>query len=510
MLYLFDMATKALFNSVVNWFIKQRMDQIQNFIAEPMETQQAVLFSQLFKAEETVYGERYGFKNISSIKDFQEQVPIVSYEEFEPYIERARQGESDVIWPGIIRQFAKSSGTTNAKSKFIPITDDSLEDCHYKAGKDLVSIYANNHPDNQLFLNKNLRLGGSAEMYENYNTKYGDLSAILIDNLPFWVEITTVPSKKVSLMTEWEAKMKAIVAEVKSENVGSLTGVPSWMMVLLQKVLTETGKGSISDIWPNLEVFFHGGISFKPYREQYRNVIGKSINYYEIYNASEGFFAIQDVSGSDQMLLMLDYGIFYEFVKLEDVGKSHPKAYTIDEVELGVNYAVIITTNGGLWRYMIGDTVVFTSLSPHRIQISGRTKHHINVFGEELMIDNVERALEAACQQTEAIVKEYTGAPIFMESNAKGAHEWMIEFSNEPNDFEVFKKSFDDELKKLNSDYEAKRYNNMTLREPVIHQARPHLFFEWMSSRGKLGGQNKVPRLSNEREYIEPLLQLNK
>ena len=504
------MATKALFNSVVNWFIKQRIDQIENFIAEPMETQQAVLFSQLFKAEETVYGETYGFKNISSIKDFQEQVPIVSYEQFEPYIERARKGESDIIWPGVIRQFAKSSGTTNAKSKFIPITDDSLEDCHYKAGKDLVSIYANNHPDNQLFLNKNLRLGGSAELYENYNTKYGDLSAILIDNLPFWVEITTVPSKKVSLMSEWEAKMKAIVSEVKSENVGSIIGVPSWMMVLLQNVLNETGKTSIREVWPNLEVFFHGGISFKPYKEQYQKVIGKDINYYEIYNASEGFFAIQDQHGVDEMLLMLDYGIFYEFIKLEDVGKSHPKAYTIEEVDLGINYAMIITTNGGLWRYMIGDTVCFTSLKPHRIRVTGRTKHHINVFGEELMIDNVETALDHVCKSTGAIIKDYTGAPVFMEGNSKGAHEWMIEFSQQPNDFNEFKLAFDNELKKLNSDYEAKRYNDMTLRAPIIHQARPDLFFDWMSSRGKLGGQNKVPRLSNEREFIEPLLALNR
>lgn len=503
------MATKALFNSVVNWFIKQRIDQIENFIKEPSQTQQAILFSQLFRSEDTCYGMKYGFKNIATISDFQNKVPIVTYEEFEPFIERARQGESDVIWPGTIKQFAKSSGTTNAKSKFIPITEDSLQDCHYKAGKDLVSIYANNHPDNQLFSNKNLRLGGSAEMYQSFNTKYGDLSAILIDNLPFWVEITTVPSKKVSLMSEWETKMKAIVSEVVTADVGSLSGVPSWMMVMLQKVLAESGKGNIADVWPNLEVFFHGGISFKPYRKQYSEVIGKDINYYEIYNASEGFFGIQDQQGSDELLLMLDYGIFYEFIKTEDLGRSHPKAYTIEEVEVGQNYAMVITTNGGLWRYMIGDTVVFSSLKPHRIRISGRTKHHINVFGEELMIDNVETALQETCERTNSIVKEYTGAPIFMEGNSKGAHEWMIEFSKEPEDFDAFKMYFDEALKKLNSDYEAKRYNNMTLREPVIHKAKPQLFFEWMSSRGKVGGQNKVPRLSNEREFIEPLLALN-
>ena len=508
--YLCPMPAKTLFNSVVNWFIKKRIDQIEQFIKEPIQTQEAVLFLQLLKAKDTVYGREFGFKDINSISDFQRQVPIVSYEDFEPYIERARQGEKDVIWQGGIRWFAKSSGTTNAKSKFIPITEESLNDCHYKAGKDLVSIYANNHPDNQLFSNKNLRLGGSSEMYENFDTKYGDLSAILIDNLPFWVEITTVPSKKVSLMSEWETKMKAIVSEVLTADVGSLSGVPSWMMVLLQRVLEESGKENIGELWQNLEVFFHGGISFKPYREQYKQIIGREINYYEIYNASEGFFGIQDRHGSDELLLMLDYGIFYEFIKMEDFGKANPRTYTIGEVEKGINYAMLITTNGGLWRYLIGDTVYFTSTEPYRIKISGRTKHHINVFGEELMIDNVETAIEIACKKTHSSVKDYTGAPVFMEGNSKGAHEWIFEFNDEPEDFNAFKQEFDSALKDLNSDYEAKRYNNMTLREPIIHKAKPNLFFEWMSSRNKLGGQNKVPRLSNEREYIEPLLEMNR
>ena len=503
------MATKALFNSVVNWFIKQRIDQIQNFMNDPIETQQGVLFSNLFRSEETFYGKKFGFKDISSIRDFQNQIPIVTYEDFEPYIERARQGERDVIWPGSIRHFAKSSGTTNAKSKFIPITDDSLEDCHYKAGKDLISIYANNHPENQLFTNKNLRLGGSSEMYGDFNTKYGDLSAILIENLPFWVEITTVPSKKVSLMSEWETKLQAIVSEVKSEDVGSLTGVPSWMMVLLQRILTETGNGSISELWPNLEVFFHGGISFKPYREQYRSLIGKNINYYEIYNASEGFFGIQDQDGSDEMLLMLDYGIFYEFIPMEEFGSSNPKTLTLEEVEIGKNYALVISSNGGLWRYLIGDTIQFTSLNPFRIKISGRTKHYINAFGEELMIDNVETAISHACSATEAAVSDYTGAPIYMKDGNSGAHEWIFEFNKAPNNLDHFTQVFDESLKSINSDYEANRYNNMTLNKPVIHVAKPQLFYHWMSERGKLGGQNKVPRLSNDREYIEPLLKMN-
>ncbi|MDR2204803.1 MAG: GH3 auxin-responsive promoter family protein [Flavobacteriaceae bacterium] len=503
------MATKALFNTVVNWFIRQRIDQIQNFIKHPPETQKGILFSQLLHAEDTEYGRKYGFSSVSSYQDFKDKVPVVSYEDFEPYIEKARQGQRDVFWPGFIKNFAKSSGTTNAKSKFIPITDESLEYCHLKAGKDLVSIYVNNHPENQLFSYKNLRLGGSAELYENFNTKFGDLSAILIDNLPFWVEITTTPSKKVSLMTEWESKLKAMVSEVKNEDVGSLTGVPSWMMVLLQRVLQETGTENVSDLWKNLEVFFHGGISFKPYREQYRKIIGKDINYYEIYNASEGFFAIQDRSESDEMLLMLDYGIFYEFIPMEHFYDSNPKVLSLEEVEIGKNYALVITTNGGLWRYLIGDTVVFTSLDPFRIKISGRTKHYINAFGEELMIGNVEAALMKACEISGALVSEFTGAPVFMTDGESGTHEWIFEFSEEPENINVFANIFDEQLKSLNSDYEAKRYNNITLKTPIVHKAKPNLFYTWMESRGKLGGQNKVPRLSNTREYIDVLLEMN-
>lgn len=499
----------AIFNSVVNWFIRRRMDQINHFINYPIETQNKILFSQLSQAKDTEYGIKYGFRDISTYREFVNQVPLVTYEEFEPYIEKARKGEKNVIWTGQIQKFAKSSGTTNAKSKFIPISEESLENCHYKAGKDLLAMYVNNHEDSQLFLNKNLRLGGSAELYQDYNTKFGDLSAILIEHLPFWVEMTTTPSKKVSLMSEWESKLKAIISEVKNENVGSLTGVPSWMMVLLQRVLKDSGKGSIAELWPNLEVFFHGGISFKPYREEYRQLIGKDIRYYEIYNASEGFFGIQDQFGSEEMLLMLDYGIFYEFIPMESFFSENPKAIPLEEVEVGKNYAVVITTNGGLWRYIIGDTIRFTNTAPHRFKISGRTKHFINAFGEELMIDNVENALSKACSETQAKISDYTGAPVYMKEGQSGAHEWIIEFTAEPNDFEKFSAIFDETLKEINSDYEAKRYQNITLNPPIIHKAKPQLFYEWMAQRGKLGGQNKVPRLSNDREFIEPLLLLN-
>ena len=503
------MATKALFNTLVNWFIRQRIDQIEHFIKFPVETQEGLLFSQLFHAEETEYGQKYGFSTISNYQDFQRKVPVVCYEDFEPYIEKARQGQKDVIWPGQIKQFAKSSGTTNAKSKYIPITAESLEDCHYNAGKDMVSIYVNNHPQSELFQHKNLRLGGSAETYQDFNTKFGDLSAILIENLPFWVEIINTPNKKISLMSEWESKMKAIITEVRNEDVGSLTGVPSWMMVLLQRTLQETGKQNIGELWPNLEVFFHGGISFKPYKNQYKEIIGKNIRYYEIYNASEGFFGIQDQSGSDEMLLMLDYGIFYEFIPMDQYYAGRRDAIPISEVELGKNYAVVISTNGGLWRYLIGDTVMFTSLHPYRIKISGRTKHYINAFGEELMIDNVETALKITCENLDVTISDYTGAPVFMTNSSKGCHEWVFEFTRQPACLNTFSDMFDRTLKTLNSDYEAKRYNDITLRKPIIHVARPNLFYEWMASRGKLGGQNKVPRLSNDRAYIDPLLKLN-
>ena len=504
------MAFNSILNKIFNLFILRRMEGINQFIEHPIETQQRVLFSLLSQAKNTEYGKLHHFEEIKSYEDFNKQVPIVSYEDFEPFIEKARQGNPDVFWPGKIKHFAKSSGTTNAKSKFIPISDESLQNCHYKAGKDLLAIYINNHRDSNLFKFKNLRLGGSAELYESFGTKFGDLSAILIENLPFWVERTTTPSREVSLMSEWETKLKAIVSEVKNKDVGSLTGVPSWMMVLLQRVLKDTGKKSISEVWPNLEVFFHGGISFVPYREQYKQLIGKDIRYYEIYNASEGFFGIQDRFGSDEMLLMLDYGIFYEFIPMDTFGTENAKAVSLENVELGKNYAVVISTNGGLWRYLIGDTIRFTDLKPFRFKISGRTKHYINAFGEELMIDNVEAALSKACQETNAKITDYTGAPVYMKDGESGSHEWMIEFSTEPNDFGRFSEIFDETLKSLNSDYEAKRYNNMTLKPPIIHKARTNLFYDWMASRGKLGGQNKVPRLSNDRQYIEPLLEENK
>jgi len=497
-------------NSIASWFLKKRFHQIELFLKYPNEVQHELLFTLLKFAKDTEVGKQYDFASIKSYKEFSERVPIVNYESIQPLIERSRNGEQNIFWPRPIKWFAKSSGTTNAKSKFIPVSTDSLEDCHYAASKDLLCMYLNNNEDAQLFTGKSLRLGGSKELYKENGTVFGDLSAILIDNMPFWAEYSSTPSSKVSLMSEWETKMQAIVEETIEENVTSLAGVPSWMLVLLNNVLEKTRKQNLFEIWPNLEVYFHGGVSFNPYIEQYRAILPKKeFKYYEIYNASEGFFAIQDQNYSGDLLLMLDYGIFYEFIPMDTYGTKHQKVVPLSEVELNKNYAVIITTNAGLWRYKIGDTIRFVSLKPHRIKVSGRTKHHINAFGEELIIENAEDALKKVCKRTSAEIVDYTAAPIFMKGKEKGAHEWIIEFKSAPNDMAYFEELFDNALKALNSDYEAKRYNNMTLNKPKIHCGRPNLFYDWLKENDKLGGQHKVPRLSNSRDYVEELLRLN-
>jgi hypothetical protein len=495
-----------IINSIASWVLKQRIHQIELFLKYPNEVQEELLMNLIRRAENTVIGAQYDFSSITSYTTFSERVPVATYEDLQPLIERTRQGEQNVFWDAPIKWFAKSSGTTNAKSKFIPVSNDALEDCHYKGSKDLLCLYLNNNEDSDMFLGKSLRLGGSSQIYEDKETLFGDLSAILIENMPIWAEFSSTPSNKISLMSEWEQKLTAIINETKNENVTSFAGVPSWMLVLMNRMLEETGKGNLLEVWPNLEVYFHGGVSFEPYREQYQKLLPKSdFKYYEIYNASEGFFAIQDLNDSSDLLLMLDYGIFYEFIPMDIFGTPNQKVIRLAEVELFKNYAVVITTNSGLWRYLIGDTVRFTSLNPYRIRVSGRTKHHINVFGEELMVENTDQAIAKACQLTHTEVIEYTVAPIFMDGKEKGAHEWMIEFKKNPNDIDQFRTILDQTLQSLNSDYEAKRYNNMTLNPLVINLARPQLFYDWLKERDKLGGQHKIPRLSNQREYLEQL-----
>ncbi|NOR29339.1 MAG: hypothetical protein GQ540_12505 [Lutibacter sp.] len=499
----------TIVNSIISWFLKKRKHQIELFLKYPIDVQNELLFKLLDKAKHTEVGNMYNFSAIKSYKEFTKKVPIQQYESIEPLIERTRKGEQNLFWPTPIKWFAKSSGTTNSKSKFIPVSDEALEDCHFKAGKDMLCLFFNNNPDAQLFVGKGLRLGGSSAVYEDNNTYFGDLSAIIIENMPFWADFSSAPKQEIALMGEWETKLEAIIEETIHEDITSLVGVPSWMLVLLNKILEKTGKSNILEVWPNLEVYFHGGVNFNPYREQFKKIIPKkNFKYYETYNASEGFFAIQDENNSLDMLLMLDYGIFYEFIPMDKFEGENSEAIPLSEVKLNTNYALVITTNGGLWRYLIGDTIKFTSLKPHRIRITGRTKHFINVFGEELIIENTENALKQACLKTGSEVSEYTVAPIFMNGNNSGGHEWLIEFRKQPANINYFTEILDNALKSINSDYEAKRYNNLTLAMPKINIAKEELFYNWLKQNGKLGGQHKVPRLSNSRKYLENLLEL--
>ncbi len=496
-----------IFNSVASFFLKRRISQIELFKDYPIEVQQEVLRKMIVYSIDTEIGKKYDFKTIRHYNDFKERIPTVTYEEIYKDIERNRKGEQNIFWRTPIKWFAKSSGTTNAKSKFIPISYESLEDCHYKAGKDMLSLYFNNNIDSQLLVGKCLRLGGSREIYENNDSYYGDLSAIMIDNLPFWAELSSTPSSKTSLIPEWEDKVKAIIKESMNQKVTSFAGVPSWMLSLLQQVIDKTGKDNILEIWQDAEVYFHGGVSFEPYRNLYNKLFpSKDFKYFEIFNASEGFFAIQDQNSSTELLLMLDYGIFYEFIP---VNGSESEIVSLADVKLNKNYEMVITTNSGLWRYKIGDTIKFTCLNPFRVKVTGRTKHFINVFGEELVVENAEMALSKTTELTKSEISNYTVGPIFMGDKAKGSHEWIIEFSKEPDDMNKFTEILDLSLQSLNSDYEAKRYKDSTLELPKIIKGRKNLFYDWLRSRNKLGGQNKIPRLSNSREYVEELLGIN-
>jgi len=500
-----------LLHSVLSWFLKKRVHQIELFLKYPNEVQDELLTKLVDQAKTTWLGQKYGFSSITSYKQFSDQVPVSTYEDLADLIGRTRKGEQNLFWPSNIKWFAKSSGTTNDKSKFIPVSKEALNECHFKAGKDMLSLYFNNNPDSQLFQGKALRLGGSKSLYEENNTYFGDLSAIIIENLPLWAEIVSTPSHKVSMMEEWESKMQAIIQACVNEDVTSLAGVPSWMLVLLQKIQKQTGHQNLLELWPNAEVYFHGGVSFNPYRNEYRNIFpSDNFQYYEIYNASEGFFGIQDQNDSDELLLMLDYGIFYEFIPMETYGTSNQTVIRLSEVEAGKNYAVVITTNAGLWRYQIGDTIRFTSTNPYRFKITGRTKHHINVFGEELVIENAETALADVSKAHQTSVIDFTAGPVFMDGNKKGKHEWIVEFKSPPKDIDQFMNDLDKRLQELNSDYEAKRYKNMTLDSLDMHIGRENLFHDWLKDRNKLGGQNKIPRLSNSREFVDVLLKMNR
>lgn len=495
-----------------NVYFAPRFHRLERYVTHATEIQEQVFKRLIDKAASTEWGKKYDYASIKDYAQFCKRVPVQTYEEVKPWVERIRQGEQNLLWPGNTVWFAKSSGTTNDKSKFIPVTSDSIQDTHYRGGKDAVALYLHINPKSRFSTGKSLVLGGSHA--PNLNTNHslvGDLSAILIENMPAMGMYLRVPSKQTALMEHFEPKMEAIARETIGTNVVSLSGVPSWMLVLIKHILEKTGKKTLEQVWPNLEVFFHGGVAFTPYREQYKQLIQKSgMLYVETYNASEGYFATQNDLTDSAMLLMIDYGVFFEFIPMEELGKENPVVVPLWDVKLNKNYAMVISTSAGLWRYMIGDTVKFTSKNPYKIVITGRTKHFINAFGEELIVDNAEKGLAKACAATGALITDYTAAPVFMDENAKCRHQWLIEFAKMPDSLNRFAKILDNTLQEINSDYEAKRQNNLALQQLEIIVARKGLFNDWLDRKGKLGGQHKIPRLSNTRTYIEDMLILNR
>lgn len=498
----------SVLNSFISWFMKKRIHQIELFMKYPHEVQEEVRRKLLYSARNTVWGQQYGYADIKSADEFRQRVPVSTYEDLQPWIDRVMRGEQYVLWSSELKWFAKSSGTTNDRSKFIPVSQEALEDCHFKGGKDLLSIYCNLFPDTEIFSGKGLTIGGSHQISQlNNEAYYGDLSAVLMQNLPFWVDFIRTPELSVALMDNWEEKVEKIGLETIGQDVTNVSGVPTWTLILFKWILEHTGKRHIHEIWPNLEVYFHGGVSFTPYRDQFQALVpGSKMNYLETYNASEGFFGIADRANSPDMLLMLDYGVYFEFVEPELLGGPFPPTKTLSEVKLNTNYAVIISTNAGLWRYLIGDTIRFTHLEPYRFRITGRTKHFINAFGEEVIIDNAEYALNEACHATGASIRDYTAGPVFLTTSDKGGHEWLIEFETAPDDLERFITILDESIRKVNSDYDAKRHKDLALVRPKVHAVPDHTFYNWLRMKGKLGGQNKVPRLANDRHILEAIL----
>ncbi len=502
----------GLLNNVFKWLILDRMGQIEAFNSSPQQIQSKIWDDLMVASRNTEWGILHGYSDIKSYKDYTKRVPVQDYNSIKPYIDRMMHGEENILWPGSVNWFAKSSGTTEDKSKFIPVTKESLQDCHYKAGKDMYAIYYSLYPDANLVDGKSMVLGGSHQVSKfNKDCFYGDLSAVLLQNLPIWAEAKRTPSLSIALMDNWEKKIDEMARAVMNENVTNILGVPTWTVVLIRRLFELTGKDNLADIWPDLQLYVHGGVSFKPYQPLFEKLIrSDKMRYMETYNASEGFFAIQDRADQNDLLLMLDYGIFYEFIPAEDINKENAEAIRLEDVEVDKNYALIISTNSGLWRYMVGDTVKFTSIRPYRILITGRTRHFINAFGEEVIVENAEKAISEASTFTRCVVSDYTAAPIYFSDDGNGAHEWLIEFETEPENMDEFTKKLDSNLKEINSDYEAKRHMDIALRMPVVHKVDKGTFYKWMKSRGKLGGQHKVPRLSNDRKYVEDILEFLK
>ena len=486
-----------------------RIAHIERWIANPVATQREVLQDLVTHGQYTSFGRKYGFNEIFNIRKFKEAVPISEYEDLKPFIDKLFEGEEQVLWNTPVHWFAKSSGTTSDKSKFIPITEESLEDCHYQAAKDVLALYYKFNNDSDLLTGKGLVIGGSHQISKiNDDISVGDLSAVLLQNTPMWANWIRTPELFIALMDEWETKIEQLAQSTIIENVTSISGVPTWTLILIKRILEITGKQTLKEVWPSLELYIHGGVSFTPYKEQFQKLIGPGCHYLEMYNASEGFFAAQDDPSAEGMLLFLDHGIFYEFMPTEEYGKDKPRTIGLNKVELDKNYALVISTNGGLWRYLVGDTIKFTSLAPYRIVVTGRLKQFINAFGEEVMVDNTDKAIAAAASSTGLVVKDYTAAPIYFGDQNQGAHEWLIEFENPPESLAAFTEALDRNLKSLNSDYEAKRYKDIALGLPKVTALPGGLFHTWLKNKGKLGGQHKVPRLSNDRRYINELLLL--
>lgn len=497
-----------IINSVGSQIMKARLQRINAAVYNPHETQKEVLRQLLSKAENTVYGKKYNFRKIKNYQDFQEYLPLIDYADLEPYLARLFKGEQNILWPSKIKWLAKSSGTTSSNKKLIPVSKESLEQCHYQGGRDMIALYMNNFSDTKLFTGKNLSIGGSQE--NNFtggkNSFYtGNISAIVMKNLPFWAQLGRTPGLEVTMMNNWEEKIKKITEIATKQNVTSLAGSPMWMLLLLQHILKEKKAESIQDIWPELEVFFHGSVSFGPYKSLYNELDReKKLRYLEIYNATEGFFALQDQVADNSLMIMPHYGIFYEFIPEDSTGAEY--AVPLEAVELDKKYSMVITTNSGLWRYKIGDTIRFTSTNPYRFKICGRTKLCINVFGEDLFIDHAEDALTNTCEKTGAIMNNFMVAPFFYEKEKKGYHEWAVEFHKKPNDLKIFAEILDKELAALNSDYKEKRKNKIAIEEPVVREVPSGTFYEWLKKNNKLGGQHKIPKVSNSREYLEELL----
>lgn len=498
----------GIISPAIKSFLKLRTSVIDNFMLNPIDTQLRVFNNLIGTAQFTEYGKKYDFQHINSIADFQRQVPLNDYESLKPYIQKILEGNQNILWPSEITWFAKSSGTTSDKSKFIPVSKEALDDNHFKSGKDAVALYISKNPDSQITTGKCLVIGGSHQLNQlSEDTFYGDLSAVMMQNMPWSGQFLRTPDLSIALMEEWEEKIEMIAQSTIHENVTFITGVPTWTIVLFKRILEITGAKNILEVWPNLELYLHGGVSFKPYKEQFKKFIpSDNMHYMDSYNASEGFFASQDLQEEDGMLLFLNHGIFYEFIPMDEFGKAEPKVLTLKEVKLNTNYAIVITTNTGLWRYIIGDTIQFTSLYPFRIKVSGRTTFYLNAFGEEVIVDNADNAIAKACAVTGAVVNDYSAAPVFMTGESNGTHEWIIEFEQLPCPLEQFVSEMDKALKAINSDYEAKRYKDIALRMPIVHIMPKGGFALWLKDKNKLGGQHKIPRLSNDRRIIEEML----